>query len=976
MNKKTLFRTAAAVLAAAQLFTCTAFAAITDSTGDYYWYEDFNSGIASMKKSPAGITADEYQRGDSDKAVKLSATAGSKMGYIPLGKLDFSKPVIISYDVMTTASTILYGTLAYTDTAAKTDINLAFLPRFDNGNKIQGYAKLDSVETDYAVNGNGVGNKASSLTYAANKWYTVQAALVYDSETEILTVKQYIDGKPLTDADGTPFEYKMKRNNMSTVMASNMTLRFNVGQGKSAVIDNVMIRREGNIDLNNGGWIQSGNTTVAFTDTASYAEDALKGKYSIASDKITSKNDFELMRYEKSDLLLLNGTAVEASKSFTAGANGISLYGLQRTDTSEFIIFKLKDTEKVTSFSGTPVTNPYALLHSGTTTIVRETHLYDADGAELHLDNGKLPEETAKIVITLSYKDYVNVDAADVKITNGNDSVASTQSGNVYTIDLSENPLSPAEEYTISAGTVSETLTTTGTKPVSPYATAQIETFDDENAVNNFYRSNKDEITLTAENGKMKYANTKASGTNYISYTFDDSFDFTKGSMLVSFDVTLNQEIGWKQVSYFILPQLCFGTVNSVAGSLPAIEHYGVYYADKSGNRTKTTDAKTNMKKGDSCNLSALFTYYADTDELGCTVFVDGRRLYKDATKEIIEEYRIANASDFINQKPLLKITGRNFADGGLYIDNLLMTAVDGITADEILETSGGTAQINIKNTVSFADGTNPALTAPKYTNELTKDDITLTKYSADDKLLLNGAVNTEYAYDKDTLTFGNLDETAVYVIKLNNTSKIKSLSGREIDKKYFKVNGNGLVKTEILDASGNEIYTDANGRVPSGAAKLKLIFTDGFVTGDVKIGETSAVADNGAYVFDFADTPLAADTEYTVNVNGAEYGKFTTTSGEFKVSKPVMGDDGKCSVYVRNTTNEAQTIYIISAAYDGNDLMNAMVYDKFTVPAKTSGTYTLDKIPDLTSSSVQRAFVWDGFEEMLPYCDDAERTL
>ena len=198
----------------------------------------------------------------------------------------------------------------------------------------------------------------------------------------------------------------------------------------------------------------------------------------------------------------------------------------------------------------------------------------------------------------------------------------------------------------------------------------------------------------------------------------------------------------------------------------------------------------------------------------------------------------------------------------------------------------------------------------------------------------------------------------------------------RNFWQKYWLIRRCGMVKAEILDASGNEIYTDANGRVPSGAAKLKLIFTDGFVTGDVKIGETSAAADNGAYVFDFADTPLAADTEYTVNVNGAEYGKFTTTSGEFKVSKPVMGDDGKCSVYVRNTTNEEQTIYIISAAYDGNDLMNAMVYDKFTVPAKTSGTYTLDKIPDLTSSSVQRAFVWDGFEEMLPYCDDAERTL
>lgn len=548
MNKKTLFRTAAAVLAAAQLFTCTAFAAITDSTGDYYWYEDFNSDIASMKKSSAGITAEEYQRGDSDKAVKLTTTAGGKMGYISLGKLDFSKPVIISYDVMTTASTILYGTLV--NSAGTALVNVT---RFDNANKIYGYKCKDGIECATTA-ANDLEYTLSTSTYTANKWNTVQTALIYESDTQILTVKQYVDGKPLKDASGNVFEYKMKRADMASFMESAMTLRFNVGNGKSAVIDNVTVRQEGGIDINNGGWIQSGNTTVAFTDTASYAADALKGKYSTAVNQIASKDDFELMRYEKSDLLLLNGMPVEAKNSFTAGANGISLYGLPRDNTNQFIIFKLKDTEKVTSFAGTPVTNPYALLHSGTTTIVRETHLYDADGTELHLEDGKLPEKTAKIVITLSYKDYVNVAAKDVKITNGNDSVASTQSGNVYTIDLSENPLSPAEEYTISAGTASETVTTTGTKPVSPYATAQIETFDDETAVNNVYRSNKDEITLTAENGKMKYANTKASGTNYISYTFDDSFDFTKGSMLVSFDVTLNQEIGWKQVSYFILP--------------------------------------------------------------------------------------------------------------------------------------------------------------------------------------------------------------------------------------------------------------------------------------------------------------------------------------------------------------------------------------------------------------------------------------
>lgn len=967
-----LFKLGAVLLAVFQLVGMTAFASITspEDSDYYYWYEDFNSDIASMKKSSAGITSEEYQIDNSNKAVKLATTAGGKMGYIPLGKLDFSKPVVISYDVMTTASTILYGTLAYTDTTAKTDINLAFLPRFDNNNVIQGYAKSASVATDYAVTGNDIWNKPSSSKYTANKWNNVQSALIYDSTTQILTVKQYIDGKPLKDTDGNVIEYKMKRNNMADAMASKMTLRFNFGSGKSAVIDNVMVRQEGSIDLDNGGWIQGGNTSIAFTDTASYAEETLKGKYSLASDTITSKDDFELTRYDKGDELLLNGTKVEAKSNFTAGANSIALYGLQRDNTNQFIIFKLKDTQKVTSFSGTPVKNPYALLHSGTTTIVRETHLYDADGTELKSENGMLPQETAKIVITLSYKDYVNVNAEDVKITSGDYSVISKQSGNVYTIDLSSKPLSPAEKYTISAGSVSKELTTTGTKPANPYATAHLQTFDDSVPFTN----TNSEITLTNENGRILYKNTAETGTKTIAYNFDEGFDFTKGSMLVSFDVTLNQKIEWvsdSKKSYLFMPQMKIGSGQI---NMPVIEHWGIR-AMYNGSRTRTTDAKDTMKTDDKVTISTLATYYPDTDKIGYIQFADGRRLYDYNTKKIIPKQYIDNASSFIGENACLNISGRNFKDGGLYIDNLMMTTVDGITADDVLSVVNKTAAVNVKSTVAFADGTNAALTNPIFTNNAGKDDFSINKYAKDDKLRLKGTLTNDVTYDKGTFTFGNLDETYDYVVKLNDASKVECINGKAIDNVYFTTAG-GILKTTVLNAGGNELTVDSAGKVPSNAAKIKIRFTKDFDIADVSIGSLKATLEDGEYVFDFGSAPLDANTNYELKVNNATYGSFTTTDGAMAVNTPVISADGTTSVFIQNTTTGTPVVYIISATYDSNGAMVGVVYDKFTVQ-KGNDTYTLTSTPDRGTGAVtQKAFVWDGFTELNPYCAEASVTI
>lgn len=973
-----LFKLCAVLLTAVQIVSLTAFAAVTsptDGTGDYFWYEDFNGGIASMKTSSSGITATEYQIDDSNKAVKLTTTEGGKMGYIPLGNLDFSKSIIISYNVMTTASTILYGTLAYTDTTAKTDINLAFLPRFDNNNIIQGYAKKAAVETDYAVTGNDVWNKPSSSKYIANKWHSVQSALIYDSTTQILTVKQYIDGKPLKDADGNVIEYKMKRNNMEDAMASNMTLRFNFGEKKSAVIDNVTVRQEGSIDLNNGGWIDKNNATIiAFTDTASYAEEALKDKYSLASDTITSKDDFELTRYNKGDELLLNGTTVEAKSSFTAGANSISLYGLPRDNTNQFIIFKLKDTKKVTSFSGTPVKSPYALLHSGTTTIVRETHLYDADGTELKSENGMLPQETAKIVITLSYKDYVDVKAEDVKITSGDYSVISKRSDNVYTIDLSGNPLSPAEKYTISAGSVSKELTTTGTRPANPYATAYIETFDSGNEM--FTNSDKTNITLTNEGGKIKYEN-KLDATvtppRNITYNFGE-FDFTKGSMLVSFDLTLNQAIKWLNAgSHCFNPQMLLG--DKPIGYMPAIETTGLRARDEKGGRVKTTDEKDIMNKGDTVTISTLFTYYPDEKKIGYIQFADGRRLYNSTTP--IPEYYIADADAVINSAASIRFGGRNFADGGLYIDNLMMTTVDGITANDVMEISNATATVNVESTVKFADGTNENLTNPVFTNNAQTGDFNIKEYSKDDKLRLKGtaATGVEYSKDNGSFTFGKLDSSKDYVVELKDGSKIKCVSGKNIDTLYFTTAANSVLKTTVLNGDETEICADSDGKIPSNAAKIKIKFTKDVIGKTVSVGNLSATSENGEYVFDFTNEPLEANKEYTVKVDGADFAGFTTTDGAVTVNKPVISDDGKASVTVTNTTKSPVTVYIISATYAADETMVDVVWE--VINAEVGNTdYTMTGKPDSTGAATQKAFVWDGFTKLNPLCPDVSKTI
>ena len=132
-------------------------------------------------------------------------------------------------------------------------------------------------------------------------------------------------------------------------------------------------------------------------------------------------------------------------------------------------------------------------MHSGTTTPVRETHLYGADGTEVTLDNGKLPSETKKLEFTLSYKDADTIDADGVKIEGDGIRATSTKDGNVYTINLGENNLATGTEYTITVGSVVKTYITTGEKPAREFAMAECADLDPEK----FTNSDSTNVTLT-----------------------------------------------------------------------------------------------------------------------------------------------------------------------------------------------------------------------------------------------------------------------------------------------------------------------------------------------------------------------------------------------------------------------------------------------------------------------------------------------
>lgn len=674
--KKILLKVLSVSLVIMQIVSFTSFAAIqseSDSSGNYFWYENFASEsnkltASSTKATVTYNTAGANSSTSTDGSNTVTTSGDAQFGSVYLGKIDFTKgPILLSYKIKASADkdTRAWGALRIDNPS----VDMVVMPKLWDGNKIMGLEKnnesADLAQNTVKNNKNGLKDVASASTYKLNTWHIIQVLLDYDFEKHILTVNQFADSKPLLREDGTQFYYKLKRDTtngvtMDDAMGSEMTFRFYVANGKTASIDDLMIRQEGNISFDNGAFItvnkdgvDTKSTALSIVDDANYDDKTFTYQKSVNT---TTADDYTLTRYTADDKLLLNGTKVTTQK--TASYPGSILFNnLERSATTDFFIFKLTNPDAVKSFSGKTVKNPYGLLHSGTTTPVRETHLYDAAGADVTLDNGKLPSETKKLEFTLSYKDADTIGADGVKIEGEGISETSAKDGNVYTIDLGEKDLATGTEYTITVGSVVKTYITTGEKPAREFAMAECADLDPEN----FTNSDSTNVTLTKQSDGLLYTSNRTTGLGNVSYKFNDTFDFTKGAMLVSVDITYNQDMTWiGDVGQLFLPNMYLGSKN--IGYITGIQHYGVYGRSADGGRVKVTDAKgkaNTVKKGDKVTLRGLFKYKSDEGKIYYTQFADDRRLYRADNNDIIPAYSVDVTEDVLGQNPVLPVPGQ-----------------------------------------------------------------------------------------------------------------------------------------------------------------------------------------------------------------------------------------------------------------------------------------------------------------------------
>lgn len=964
--KKILLKVLSVSLVIMQIVSFTSFAAIqseSDSSGNYFWYENF----ASQGLTASGSATVTH---NSDGSDTVTTSASGKFGYVSLGTVDFTKgPILLSYKIKASAATKAWGALHI----GSPDVDMAVMPKLWDDNKIIGLEKnnasADLAQNTVVGNENGLKETASASTYKLNTWHIIQVLLDYDFDNKILTVNQFADSKPLLREDGTQFSYKLKRaSGMDDAMKASMTFRFYVGSGKTAIIDDLMIRQEGNISFDNGAYISNKTATLNIVDDANYDKTFTYQK----SVNTTTANDYTLTRYTADDKLLLNGTPITTKNTENYPGSIVFRNWLEQSATTDFFIFKLTNPDAVKSFSGGTVKNPYGLLHSGTTTPVRETHLYGADGTEVTLDNGKLPSETKKLEFTLSYKD-ADIKEDGVKIEGDGISKVSQKLDNVYTIDLGENNLATGTEYTITVGSVVKTYITTGEKPAREFAMAECANLDPEK----FTNSDPTNVTLTKQPDGLLYTSNRETSLGNVSYKFNDTFDFTKGAMLVSVDITYNQDMTWiGDVGQLFLPNMYLGSKN--IGYITGIQHYGVYGRSADGGRVKVTDAKgkaNTVKKGDKVTLRGLFEYKSDEGKIYYTQFADDRRLYKDSDGSVIviPAYSVDVTEDVLGQNPVLQFQGRLFKDGGLIINNITVTTVNGITADDVLTFTNGTATAEIKSNVNFAQDAHVIATAPQYTNSAAKSDFTVTKYTSSDKLHLNGTAVTDFTYAAESgkFTIGKLASDGEYVIELSDKTKISDIAENAIDTSLFTTGRAGLLKTTVLNGENKEMTIGADGKIPTNAKKIKFVFTKDYVTSGVSLGGKSASEENGAYTFDFSSDALESNKTYTLTVNGAEYGTFTTGDGVFAVNQPSITDNGFGSVYIQNTTSADKTVYIIHAGYKADGLLTGVVYEKITAGKGTSKTYTMTKMPELANAQTQKVFVWENFATLYPLAEE-----
>lgn len=986
----------------------------------YYWCQNFNDLPEDMSTNPVRKSNASLERAsvaEGDYALDVTATGSNGFAIIdsnsavdrPLPKFDFSKgAMVLSFDLTMNNLTSPFYLQLRSSGDANTD--MLGIMRVQNSGRICGFAK--KADSEYVSKAGDLEFKASNNIAKIGTKYSVQTALVYDKENEILTVKQYLNGEQMTlQNTNTPIEYQYHAENMDALLSGNMFMRFAVPtKGGSVRLDNITLRSEGNVDLPNVGYIGAANQTanIVYTDSAEYDPDCAPSAYQKAINKIPASQTvlsgdnayYTLTKYSIDNPLLLKAGTPAESKVGWKGSNGMNVSGLDIASNNEFYILKLKDNSLITNFSGKAVSNNYICLRRAAMTAqnlaARETTILDGDGNALTLDlKGRLPRETRAIKFVTAgnenlTEDNVKMVGTDGKIFTG---VQSSTEPNVWTINIDE--LSELTDYTITLSDFSQTVRTNGNELNAFYWYEGFDSYDGAALPDGFSNPGtgiRFEKAGTDADPALRYVNEYAptSGTSNFSIKGKDPLDFSKGALILSYDVTPQTNLTWiANVGNILIPTLKAG--GTEISQLSIIEHGGIKAAYKTsatawGRSGYLTDWQNNTLVADT-TVKFQLLLKKEGNQITATQYVNGKPVYYTVSGET----KLASVTVDITDEELAKewtltFAGRRFPNG-LIFDNFHITTVDGVTAsDEItLADNAVTAQIDLENTLRFAQNAPAAVKQLKMQNAAQSSDFEIKKYdSTSDPLLLDGEKVSDFDLNNmgETLVLSRLPERKdgeIFVIGISDASKIQTMAGKNIDTTVFKAgkNPSGLKKTRLLDAEGDEIFAKDK-IIPSALSKMELTFTKNtdfaalpVITNTEKNYSLTAVSgEDGVYRFDFNNAALSPNTVYTVTY-GTTSAQFTTGAGTIQASAPVIDSDGKASVTVTNTSQADAKVYIISAYYDSEgDLVSTVKYENFTVePGQTKNIAMTEAHSAPEKWAEQKVFVWDGFENMNPYC-------
>lgn len=998
----------------------------------YYWSQNFNGlpedagKTKAVRKSNASFSRHAVTE-DGDYALDVTATGSNGFAIIDnnsavrttLPKFDFSKgPIILSFDVTMNNLTSPFYLMLRSSNNDTTD--MLGIIRIQNSGRICGYTKKADLETDYAAKAGDLEFTASSKIAAVGTTYHVQTAFVYDETSKVLTVKQYLNGEPMVlQNTATPIEYQYQaadKDTMDALLSGDMFMRFAVPTKDGSVrIDNITLRSEGTIDLPSDSYIgaDASNASVNFTDTVAFDPENSPSSYPKAANSIpvsqmilSGDNDYyTLTKYNATDnpLLLKTGTLAESKMGYKDN-NGMSISGLDIAGNNEFYILKLKSPSAITSFAGVEPENMYTCLRRAAlgegTIAARETTIFDENNEEITLDaSGKLPDNTKAIKFVMSpsielTEDDVKITGADGKVFKGTET-----SPNIWTINIDE--LSELTEYTITLGDFSQTVTTTGYDPNAFYWYEGFDSYDGSTLPDGFSQPGQG-ITLEKAdlngNAALKYVNEyipETSGTSNFSIKGTKPLDFSKGALLLSYELTPQSNLTWLGDgvnSNILIPTLRVGSTE--ISQLSIIEHGGIKAAYKTSPTTWGRSAyigewPNNSLVADTTVKFQLLLERKD-NQITATQYINGKPVYYTSADETkLASVTVDDISDTdLAKEWTLTMAGRRFPNG-LVFDNFHITTVDGVKASDeiILADSAVTAQINLENTLQFSEDAPPVVKEIKMQNTAVSSDFRIKKYNtAVDPLLLNGETVSGFDLNNTggALVFSRLPERSqveIFTIEFSDSSKIQTLAGKKIDTTIFKAGANpsGLKKTRLVDNEGDEVRAE-NGIVSSALSKMEFIFTKNtefdtlptITNTEKNYSLTAQLGEDGIYRFDFTKegATLSPNTSYTVTY-GSTTAEFTTGGGTIQSSVPIIDSDGKASVTVTNTMNTSANVYIISAYYNSEeDIVSTVKYEKFTIDAGTIKNISMSEAhSEPTEWTEQRIFIWNGFDKMMPYC-------